>query len=742
MSWVLLVVLVAALGIALGAALLRRMELGRMEARLTERERAVRLGSAKAQLQHPIVDLTLCVGCGACVRACPEDGVLDLVHGQAMVVNGARCTGVSACETECPTGAITVALTDTETRRDIPAVAESLEAVGVPNLFLAGEVTARALIRNAVVQGTAVAAEVARRKDPQSSAGLDLVIVGAGPAGLACSLEARRLGLSFVTLDQEPAIGGTVARYPRRKLVLTQPVDLPHGARLDKPTYTKEELMELWSRVAAQNRLPILNGETVTGLERASDGTFVVRTQAGEHRARSVCLALGRRGTPAKLGVPGEDAPKVAYALVDANAYQGRRVLVVGGGESAAETALALAEQPGNEVTISYRKDAFFRVKQRTEERLRERVAAGRIRLLLSSRVLAIHEHAVDIAIAEDGAESTWSLPNDDVFVLAGGKPPFELLERAGVSFDPALRPSSAPVKEQGSGLVRALAVGFVLASLALAWALWNRDYYGLDPHDRAVHPLHAVLRPSMGTGLALGIASAVLVAVNLAYLARRSPSVKWLTWGSLRAWMTSHVATGILALLLALLHAGMTAGDSIGGHALLALLVLFASGAIGRYLYAYVPRAANGRELELEEVRVRMARLADAWTGSQRAFAERARATIADLVARRQWRSSLPGRVAALVSGQRELARVLAGLRAEGRAAGVAPEQLDETLVLAREAHRTAMVVAHFEDVRALVAGWRYVHRWVALALVLLLAIHVVVALSYGTARIAEGLT
>ncbi len=742
MSWVLLVVLVLALGVALGAALLRRVELGRMETKLAERAQAVRLGSAKAQLQHPIVDLTLCVGCGACVRACPEDGVLDLVHGQAMVVNGARCTGVSACEAECPTGAITVALTDTDTRRDIPAVADSLEAVGVPNLFLAGELTARALIRNAILQGTAVAAEVARRKIAAAPEGeLDLVIVGAGPAGLACSLEAQRHGLDFVTLDQEPAIGGTVARYPRRKLVLTQPVELANGASLDRSTYTKEELMDLWSRVAAENQLPIRTGESVRELERTPGGGFLVRTATGSLTARSVCLALGRRGSPVKLGVPGEEASKVAYALVDANAYQGRQVLIVGGGETAVEAALALAAQPGNEVTLSYRKDGFFRIKQKTEERLRERAAAGSIRVLLSSRVLAIHESAVDVAIAQDGVESAWSLPNDDMFVMAGGTPPFALLESVGVSFDPTARPATAPVTEQGSGLVRALAIAFILSSAVLAWALWNSDYYGLDPHDRPVHPDHASLRASMGTGLALGIASALLVVVNLAYLLRRAPRVKWFCFGTLQAWMTSHVATGVLALLLALLHAGMTAGDSIGGHALLALVVLFASGAIGRYLYAYIPRAANGRELELEEVRVRLARLTDAWTGSQRAFAERARTAVSDLVAKRQWRSSLPGRVASLVLGQRELKRTLSDLRAEGVTAQIASAQLEETLVLAREAHRTAMVAAHFEDVRALVAGWRWIHRWVALALVLLLVLHVIVALTFGTARSGGGL-
>jgi len=748
MSWILLVALVLALGAALGAALLRRMELVRMERRLGERERAVRLGSAQAQLQHPIVDLTLCVGCGACVRVCPEDGVLDLVHGQAMVVNGARCTGVSACEAECPTGAITVALTDTATRRDIPAVSESLEAVGTPNLFLAGEVTARALIRNAILQGTAVAAEVARRSEVTPPQGendvdvLDLLVVGAGPAGLACSLEAQRLGLRFVTLDQESTVGGTVARYPRRKLILTQSVELPQGGRLDRESYTKEELMEMWSRVARERELPLRTGQSVTAIQRDARGRFLVRTATEAWPAKHVCLALGRRGTPRKLEVPGEDLPKVSYAMIDANAYQGRRVLVVGGGETAGEATLALAEQPGNEVTLSYRKDTFFRLRERTEERLNALVAEGRVRVILSSRVLAIREDSVDIAITEGGVESAWNLPNDEVFVMAGGIPPFALLEQSGVSFDPSQRPVAAPIAEQGSGLVRALAIGLCLSVAALSWAIWNSDYYGLPADARPMHQKHTVLRPGLGTGLMLGILAAALVAGNLMYLARRSPKVRWLRFGSLRAWMTSHVATGILALLCALLHAGMSAGDSIGGHAFLALVVLFASGAVGRYLYAYVPRAANGRELELEEVRVRLGRLADAWTGTQREFGDRARAAVAALVEKRQWRSSLPARLAALALGQRELSQVLSQLRVEGHAAGIPADQLDETIVLAREAHRTALATAHFEDVRGLVAAWRWLHRWVALALVLLLVIHVIVALSYGTTFSSGGLT
>jgi heterodisulfide reductase subunit A-like polyferredoxin len=249
-----------------------------------ERAEAKERGSHAAQLQYPFVDLSACIGCGTCIAACPEDGVLGLVHGQAAVVHGARCVGHGLCADECPVGAITLTLADVSTRRDLPAVSEKFEAKGTPGLFLAGEVTGQALVRTAIAHGTAVANEVAarvaaHRPSPapvaprrvlQTAGGggaelearprparddvLDLCIVGAGPSGLACSLAAKQHGLRFVTLEQEDEIGGTVAKYPRRKLVMTQPVDLPLHGRLAKTTYQKEELIELWQSVAAAHR--------------------------------------------------------------------------------------------------------------------------------------------------------------------------------------------------------------------------------------------------------------------------------------------------------------------------------------------------------------------------------------------------------------------------------------------------------------------------------------------------------
>ena len=740
MSWMLLVGVGVVLGIAMLLAALRRVELDRMQRAVASREQARRRGSDEARLQYPLVDLSRCLGCATCVAVCPETGVLDIVHGQAVVVNGARCEGISACERECPTGAITVTIANLETRTDVPVLSDELEAWGSPGLFLAGEVTAHALIKRAVDHGTAVAAGVAERVRAGGGRtdALDLVIVGAGPAGLACALEAKRQGLRFLVVDQEVQPGGTVAKYPRRKLVMTSPLVLPIYGRFSQTTYLKEELVALWQRIVFEQGLDFRGNEVFAGLRRDPDGRFSVETSVTTHRASHVCLAIGRRGVPRRLEVPGEALPKVAYGLLDAASYRGRRILVVGGGNSAVEAALALSEQPETAVTLSYRRPAFFRLKERNAQRVEQAISEGRIEARFGSRVRDIRPDAVELQVVEGESVRTETLPNDDVFVLAGGVPPFELLQSAGVSFDPSLRPAPEPPAERRGGAVRGLLFAFLLTLLAGGFYALNRDYYLLPGAERVTHENHDWLRPGRGLGLWLGIAGTALIAINLLYLWRRSPRTR-MRLGSLSAWMTSHIATGVLAFLCIALHGALSPRSTPGGHAFWALLALLVTGAIGRYLYAWVPRAANGRELELDELKARFGADLEARPG-RRSFLERARTEVLGLIEDKRWRGSFLGRVGALFGVHRELSRTLRDIEKRGREAGVPPEEVAETVRYARHTHRRALLVAHLEDMRALLSSWRFLHRWLALLMVLLAAIHIAYALNFGTLREAFG--
>ncbi len=734
MSFTLLGLLLLLLAVAALLLKQRRDEVSHMARGLEELARAKSRGSHAARLQHPHVDLNHCIGCGTCVRACPEEGVLELIHGQAVVVHGARCVGHGRCAAECPTGAIALTLGDLSERRDIPALSQELEAPGTPGLFLSGEVTGFALIRTAIVHGTSVADEVARRVAAANGSARrggelrDLCIVGAGPAGLACALRAKERGLDAVLVEQAE-LGGTVSKYPRRKLVMTQPVELPLHGRLKRTTYSKEELLELWEEIVGQHDLALETGHQVEGVAARADGTFDVRTSRGSFHARNVCLALGRRGSPRKLGVPGEELSKVAYSLLDASSYRHRRILVVGGGDSAIEAALGLAEQEGNQVTLSYRKDAFFRVKPRNEARFDLALREGRVQARFGSEVRAIDPERVQLRV--DSGDDLW-LENDEVFVFAGGIPPFELLEACGVSFDPADRPAEEPLLEQTGGLLRALLVALALGLVALVWTAYRADYYTLPISERPRSPWHAALRPSSPFGLALGAGATVAILANLAYLFRRSlPRLERL--GSLRGWMTAHVVTGILALLLALVHAAMLPRDSLGGHAFLALCVLVATGAVGRYFYSFVPRTANGRELALEEAQGRLAALSREWDEDRGRFADYARREVQALVEAGHWRGSFVRRLGALLHSHRRLSRTLSRLRVEATAEDLPAHQIDSLTSLARRAHRAALATAHYEDLRGLLSTWRYVHRWAALVMVLLVAFHVANALRFG---------
>ncbi len=744
MNWILALIPVLVLALFVLALFRRREEARGYAQSHRERFNAKQRGSHKARLQYPDIDLSKCIGCGACVRACPEEGVLSLLHGQAVVVHGARCVGHGRCADVCPTAGIDLTLGDLADRNDLPALEENLEAVNVSGLYVAGELTGFALVRTAVTHGTAVAEAVARQRGHHNSNGhqhdthdaddpMELLVVGSGPAGLACGLRAKELGLRSLMIEQEDRIGGTVAGYPRRKMVMTQPVDLPLHGRLPKLTYQKEELIDLWEEVSQTNDLPLRTGVRMIDFQRNSQGTFIVTTTQGTLHAKNLCLALGRRGTPRKLGAPGEDLPKVSYSLLDAESYQGRRVLVIGGGDSAIEAALGLAEQPGNEVTLSYRKKAFNRLKARNEKRIQQAIKQNRLDVIFESEVEQIEPAEVLLRSGVNGNTQRRTLANDEVFIFAGGIPPFSLLEEGGVSFDPNDRPGPSDSTGKNTGMLTALVILLVCAAAMFGWVTWYRAYYDLSATVRAGSPEHGWLRPAGPLGLTFGVLACVLFICNLAYLVRRSP--KWGRWipGTLKQWMSGHIFTGLLAFLCVLFHSGFTVRDAVGGHALVALAIVVVTGTIGRYLYAFIPRAANGREMDLDDLCSQLANISSQWDRSGRGFGAKVHLEVDALIHAGRWRPGFLSRLWALVSGQFRLRRVLHNLRAQGQQDDIPTEELNRTLMLARKAYRLSQMAAHYEEVRAVLSSWRYMHRWLALLMVLLTAVHVVTAIWYA---------
>ncbi len=405
---------------------------------------AAELGIDKPRAQYPFIDALKCIGCGACVEACPEGDPLGVVAGSAVVINGLRCVGHSHCETACPVGAIEVGLGDFKSRKDIPLLNDSFETT-VPGVYIAGELGGLSLVRNACRQGREAVRSISEAlpPGPRSSDVLDLVIVGAGPSGLSAALEAETRGLRYKLLEREAALGGSLLHYPRRKMVLTQPVDLGEWGSLTESEYSKESLLKLFEGLVERADLDIAFAHPVETVERQAAGFEV--TAAGESfRAAAVLLCLGRRGTPRKLGVPGEESSKVMYRLIDAASYDGEKVLVVGGGDSAIEAALGLARIASNRVTISYRKPKFFRIKKKNQDQIERAITSGRVQAVFNSSVEEILPDKVRIATEDQG---TIEIDNDYVFIFAGGVPPFGFLQGVGVGFGGASmtdRPAAA----------------------------------------------------------------------------------------------------------------------------------------------------------------------------------------------------------------------------------------------------------------------------------------------------------
>ncbi len=426
-SSTLITVLVAA--VLIGVTLIPYVvKVRRKERQAKERFEASSIaGLQAATTVHPHIDVLRCIGCGACVDVCPEGDVLAVIDGKATIVHGAKCVGHGLCAEACPVGGITLMMAPPGRSANLPILTEYLETT-VPHIYIAGELGGLGLIRNAVSQGKTVIERIVASARTHG-APLDVAIVGAGPAGLAAALAAQQHNLRYILLEQGD-IGGTILQYPRRKVVLTSPVELPLWGKLRFTEITKESLLDVWQDVIEKTKLKIRTNEKVTDIQKDGE-LFRVVTPFNTYCPANVVLALGRRGTPRKLGVPGEELAKVTYRLIDAESYENCDALVVGGGDSAVEAAVGLAFQGTNRVTLSYRKDSFSRIKERNRKHLDEYVRSQAITLALNTNVEEIKSQEVVLQTPQ----GLRTIRNNYVFVFAGGEMPFDFLKQVGVRF-------------------------------------------------------------------------------------------------------------------------------------------------------------------------------------------------------------------------------------------------------------------------------------------------------------------
>ena len=427
------VIFVAVL-VALLYALWSHYDARRERALLVELEDMAGLGELLPPTLHPVIDPALCIGSGACVTACPEHQVIGLVQGRVRLVNPMSCIGHGACASACPAKAIRLVF-GTQTRGlELPRMDAHFQT-NQRGIYIAGELGGMGLIRNAIVQGAQAAGHIVNGSDKQEvrrgkEGAYDALVVGAGPAGISATLRLLEAGLRVLLVDQE-TFGGTIMHYPRAKVVMTGDLPLPLVGTLKRRTMSRERLVELWADIQTRFSVPFKSHQLVRSVAAAPDGMWLVRSETEEFRTANVVLALGTRGSPRRLGVPGEDLPKVHYRLLEPQEFAGKHTLVVGGGNSAVETALSLSDFGGcASVSISYRRDQFVRCRSDNRRRIEEALAQGSVRALMSTEVLRIEPDRVALG---SGGSAPQVLANDAIIAQLGGTSPSEVLKSFGI---------------------------------------------------------------------------------------------------------------------------------------------------------------------------------------------------------------------------------------------------------------------------------------------------------------------
>lgn len=726
-------ILVAALGLV--HVRRRRVREARDEAALEEKRAR---GAHLARSLHPVIDPDVCIGSLSCLKACPEGDILGIVDGAAHLVHADHCIGHGRCAAECPVGAIKLVFGSAERGVDLPEVDAFFES-SRPGLHVVGELGGMGLIKNALTQGLQVAerlADIVPRGAPP------VVVVGAGPAGIATALGLRARNVPLLILEQG-SVGGSVFHYPRRKVAMTERVVLPLVGKFGKSRISKEELLAGWTHILEKTRIHVREGVKVTGIT-GQDGSFVVEALQGTKRAKAaaskVVLAIGRRGTPRKLGVAGEDLPKVVYGLMDPEQYEGKRVLVVGGGDAALEAAMQIADETRAEVALSYRGADLARCRDANRKRFQELVSARRIRALLPSQVQQILPAEVHL----DHAGKPVRLPNDFVIVNIGGEVPTEFLAKVGVSMrryhgeaigdhrtgefakttQLRIMAERARKQKRGRNVARALYVMAGAAVLAvLAWV--GRDYYLLDRAERLRSPLHPSLKAAGPWGHGVGIVATAFMLSNFLYAARK----RWkrlAALGKIGGWLGFHVFVGFMSPLVIAFHAAFQSNNLLATGTAGALAIVVLTGIVGRFIYGVVP-SDGGKDVELSELLSRF---------------ERIREDLGQLAAESEGMRKLVARVTAPVKAT---AFTLMFLRMPFEVVGIRLRLLAVRGKLRdrkrRAEFRRAVLgleklrwqIRFYASLKRLLRGWRAFHASLAVFLVLVIAAHIGISLYLG---------